>query len=281
MLNNSPSDIHSASLAHVFVDSSYNRTGFTLIGSRLDKMVHGVLELSKMALSLIDLRDHHATHPRLGVVDHISCHPLDDGGMGGARDCAVAIARALGDEIGIPTYLYGTASPNKAQLSDIRRHFGYFKPDKSSERNQEWSGAIVSSDENATSSMIETLSPSFGPHKVRPEWGISCVGSVPWVINHNVVLTTEDLAVAKHIARRVSERGGGLPAVQAMGLEVQGAVEVACNLLDSSHTTTAMVDELISKLGRDIYGVEIARSYQTGKTRDQLVDLLSNKINKL
>ena len=275
--NDNPSDTQRASLAHVFVDASYNRTGFTLIGSRLDAVVHGVLQLSKTALSLIDLREHDATHPRLGVVDHISCHPLEDGGMGGARDCAVAIAKGLGDGIGIPTYLYGTASRDAAQLSDIRRHFGYFKPDTSGKRNQGWSGAIVASDENA---VIETLSPSFGPHKVRPEWGIACVGSVPWVTNHNVVLATKDLAIAKHIARMVSERGGGLPAVQAMGLEVQGAVEVACNLLDSSQTNTDMVDDLISKLGRDIYGVEIERSYQTGKTKDQLVDLLSNKFNK-
>eukprot|EP00889_Picochlorum_renovo_P000243 jgi/Picre1/27273/NNA_000242.t1 len=62
--------------------------------------------------------------------------------------------------------------------------------------------------------------PAFGPSVVRPEWGIACVGSVPWVVNHNVVLNTPDVAVAKDIARRVSERGGGLQAVQAMGLEV-------------------------------------------------------------
>ena len=28
------------------------------------------------ALSSLDLRAHTASHPRLGVVDHISCHPL-------------------------------------------------------------------------------------------------------------------------------------------------------------------------------------------------------------
>lgn len=35
-----------------------------------------VLALSRRALQLLDLRQHTATHPRLGAVDHVSVHPL-------------------------------------------------------------------------------------------------------------------------------------------------------------------------------------------------------------
>ena len=40
------------------------------------KLIAGALALSSSALSLIDLRTHSATHPRLGALDHISVHHL-------------------------------------------------------------------------------------------------------------------------------------------------------------------------------------------------------------
>eukprot|EP00200_Dunaliella_tertiolecta_P000654 CAMPEP_0202366484 /NCGR_PEP_ID=MMETSP1126-20121109/17078_1 /ASSEMBLY_ACC=CAM_ASM_000457 /TAXON_ID=3047 /ORGANISM="Dunaliella tertiolecta, Strain CCMP1320" /LENGTH=456 /DNA_ID=CAMNT_0048961545 /DNA_START=74 /DNA_END=1444 /DNA_ORIENTATION=+ len=52
-------------IAHVFVDAPYHRT-----------LVAGALALSHTALSLIDLRNHKAKHPRLGALDHISVHHL-------------------------------------------------------------------------------------------------------------------------------------------------------------------------------------------------------------
>ena len=84
-------------LGHVFVDTAYNRTGYTLVSSSVDGMVRGVVAVSKRALELIDLRRHEATHPRLGVVDHVSCHPLVDGdaAMDAARSARGAIGKAL------------------------------------------------------------------------------------------------------------------------------------------------------------------------------------------
>ncbi|GLC34785.1 hypothetical protein PLESTB_001163800 [Pleodorina starrii] len=63
-------------LANVFVDAPYNRTGFTLVSTHADLLTAAVVRLSRAALRLLDLRSHAATHPRLGVVDHISLHPL-------------------------------------------------------------------------------------------------------------------------------------------------------------------------------------------------------------
>ena len=40
------------------------------------QLASAAVQLSKAALSLLDLRQHTATHPRLGVVDHIVCNPL-------------------------------------------------------------------------------------------------------------------------------------------------------------------------------------------------------------
>lgn len=62
------------------------------------------------------------------------------------------------------------------------------------------------------------IEPDFGPSHVDPRVGVATVGAGPWVVNCNVPLNTPNLATARDIARRVSERGGGLPLVEAMGL---------------------------------------------------------------
>lgn len=275
-------------LGHVFMDTSYNRTGFTLVASSMDAMVQGAVALSQKALSGIDLREHDATHPRLGVVDHISCHPLRSGktdDLDIAGDCARNIARILGDVCGIPTFLYGTckepsrSASSETSLASIRRRFGYFKMNHTHGapihgRRQEWKGL----DDDWLESMnlvIKEYPPDFGPNHVSPNIGIACVGSLPWVINHNVVLNTTDVSIAKNVAKRVSERGGGLQTVQAMGLEIDGGVEVACNLLNSEISSCDMVDSFIAKELAGNYGdVSIVRSYQTGKPVSQLLEMI-------
>jgi len=117
---------------------------------------------------------------------------------------------------------------------------------------------------------------------LRDSWGIACVGCVPFVVNHNVVLDTGDVELAKRLARAVSERGGGLAGVQAMGLAYgRGQVEVACNLLDSGVNGPDEVDAFLARAvegegegegeGED---VRIVRSYQTGKSVDELRAML-------
>jgi glutamate formiminotransferase len=66
--------------AHVvwtFRDAAYHRTGFTLAAPRAAPLSAAVVALVGAAFSQLDLRGHAASHPRLGVVDHVSCHPLE------------------------------------------------------------------------------------------------------------------------------------------------------------------------------------------------------------
>lgn len=229
------------------------------------------------------MREHDATHPRLGVVDHISCHPLRRGWPGDmemAGACAKEIGLILG-EYGVPTFLYGTCKQQAGEgmgpdtsLASIRRRFGYFKTHGGARHRQEWQG-LDDSWLYTMNSVILDNPPDFGPSTVSAKVGIACVGSVPWVINHNVILNTTNVDIAKQVARKVSERGGGLKSVQAMGLEIDGGVEVACNLLDSEISDCHMVDDFISKeLVGNHKGVDIVKSYQTGKPVSQLLDMI-------
>ena len=65
----------------------------------------------------------------------------------------------------------------------------------------------------------EFLQPDFGPTTLDPRHGFAAVGAVPWVVNYNVLLHTEDMQACRSIAKAISTKGGGLPSVEAMALQ--------------------------------------------------------------
>ena len=62
--------------------------------------------------------------------------------------------------------------------------------------------------------------PDFGPPRLHPSAGAVAVGARPFLIAYNINLDSDDVDLARRIARRVRESGGGLP--RAPGQRVRG-----------------------------------------------------------
>lgn len=235
-------------LVNVFRDSEYNRTGFTLAGAVVDEVRGSALDIAKVSLQELDLSAHDATHPRVGVVDHVSCHALR-----GERMHAAELAQEIGQGLasfGVPVKLYGDASHDGIGLAEIRRQCGYF--DGASDGL--WTGKYAPRD------------PGFAfdcsPAEVAKDVGICMVGAVPWVCNFNVPLEItweadvdasdrrkRTLALGRVVAKRVSARGGGLPSVQSMALlHGDNEAEIACNLLDTTISSTEDVQRAVASI---------------------------------
>ena len=56
--------------------------------------------------------------------------------------------------------------------------------------------------------------PDYGPARTHPTFGALAVSARPFLIAYNINLDSDDLELAKRIARRVRESSGGLPKVQ-------------------------------------------------------------------
>ena len=220
-----------------FVDAAYGRTGLTLAVD-LDAAAGGaegsaplVAAIDGLAAAVgahVDLRLHAASHPRLGALDHVLVSPLGAAALGeaaaAARGCAEAIAAR-----GVPVAAYGALAEPVARLADVRRALGYFRG--------AGAGAFSSGVDASLAAAHGDLL-AYGPRAPHPALGVACVGAAPFVVNYNVPLATGDLGLARRCARAVSERGGGLNAVEAAGLpHGEGGVEVACNLLDFDGAT--------------------------------------------
>jgi len=253
-----------AVLANVFQDEPYNRSNFTFVSTSPAGIASAASTFSRTALGMLNLRQHSATHPRLGIVDHISCHPLTQpqAHITHAAETARAIAESLGTgPRAVPTYLYGAAHPAGTELADIRRRLGYFARGP----GEAWQGPMAG---DAAAKNV----PDFGPTAVPPESGVCCVGACGWIINYNVLLGTHDMALARQVTRAVSQRAGGLPSVQAMALKHAEGIEVACNLLDWEKVSPEQVHAAI-ETAASLAGVPVLAAYQTGKDIDALIKL--------
>ncbi|MDQ4126997.1 MAG: glutamate formiminotransferase, partial [Actinomycetota bacterium] len=87
--------------------------------------------------------------------------------------------------------------------------------------------------------------PDHGPAGLDPRVGAVAVGARPFLIAFNAYLNTQDVEVARAVAREVRERDGGLPAVRALGLEVGGAAQVSMNLTDLERTSLPVALEAV------------------------------------
>jgi glutamate formiminotransferase / 5-formyltetrahydrofolate cyclo-ligase len=206
-------------LLDVSSDPDHNRSVFTLAGTAGD-LRESLLALYEVALREIDLTRHEGVHPRVGAVDVVPFVPLGDTPMEKAVAAAESLAVEVADRFGLPVYLYEKAArrPERRLLADIRR--GGF--------------------ESLAAKMADPVwAPDFGPTRVHPTAGATVIGARFFLIAFNAVLDTPDLAIAKAIAKKVRESGGGLPAVRAMGvyLASRGRAQVSMNLVDFRRTS--------------------------------------------
>ncbi len=195
-------------------DPSHNRSVFTLAGE-LTAVEDALDGLVGAAIESIDMERHSGEHPRIGAVDVIPFVPLGETTMEEAVAAARRFGRRIADRHDVPVYLYAEAAtrPDRVKLADVRR--GQYEGLKAEigQRGRE---------------------PDFGPARTHPRFGAVAVGARPFLIAWNVNLETEDVEIAKRVARRVRESGGGLPRVQANGfwIEELRTAQVSMNLLD-------------------------------------------------
>jgi glutamate formiminotransferase len=107
--------------------------------------------------------------------------------------------------------------------------------------------------------------PDEGPETFNPKSGATVVGARFPLVAYNVNLKTEDLAIAKEIARKVRFKDGGIPHVRAMGVDLKekGMVQVSMNLTNYQETDIPKVYEFIKEEALE-RGIEIESSEIVG-----------------
>jgi glutamate formiminotransferase/glutamate formiminotransferase/formiminotetrahydrofolate cyclodeaminase len=163
---------------------------------------------------------------------------------------ARSVARRIGDELGVPVFLYGAAGGGRRPaffrrggLEELRRRV----------RERE-------------------LVPDAGPARIDGRSGAVLVGARAPLVAYNLELSTGDVGVAREIAAAVRGSSGGMPGVQAIGLLLasSGHAQVSTNVIDLD---TAPLHEVVERVRAEAErrGVEVRSGELVGLVPESVV----------
>jgi glutamate formiminotransferase len=204
------------------MDTDHNRSVITFAGPP-DAVSEGALRGIETAVERIDLRQHQGVHPRMGAADVVPFVPLEGATL---ADCVV-IARQTGEKVwkrlGVPVYFYEAAAMSKDRrlLEKVRRG-GFEDPN---------------------------MAPDLGGPALHPSAGACIIGARKILIAFNINLATDDVEVAREIARKIRASSGGMPFVKALGLPLaaRGLAQVSMNLTDFEQTPLHVVFDAVAR----------------------------------
>jgi glutamate formiminotransferase/formiminotetrahydrofolate cyclodeaminase len=205
-----------ARILDVEADEDHNRAVVTMVGPPA-AIQEAAFRGIRTAADLIDMTQHEGEHPRIGATDVVPFVPISGVLMNECIALARDLGRRVGEELGIPVYLYERAAtrPGRENLEDVRR--GEYERLK-----QE-----IGEDPDRA--------PDFGPAELGKA-GATVIGARPYLVAFNAYLNTQDVSVARDIARAVRNSSGGYRYVKAMGILVAGQAQVSMNLTNFPRT---------------------------------------------
>ncbi len=228
-------------------DESHNRTVITYIGDAKG-VEEASVKLVKKAAELIDLTQHVGEHPRMGAVDVMPFLAIKDCTVEDCIELSKVVGKRIAEEAGVPVFLYehSAQTPDRQNLVKIRK--GQFEGMAEKVQEPEWE-------------------PDFGGRKIHPTAGVMAVGARPPLVAYNLNLNTEDVQVAKNIAKIIRERDGGLNCVKAMGFDIEDEAtgkkyaQVSINMTNFEQTPLYRVTEMVkseaARYGVVVTGTEI------------------------
>jgi glutamate formiminotransferase/glutamate formiminotransferase/formiminotetrahydrofolate cyclodeaminase len=231
-------------LLDIHADAFHHRSVFTIAGEA-EPLLAAAYRTIAIARDIIDLRTHTGQHPRVGAADVVPFAPLDEEDMDVCIGLAAELGARVGDELEIPVFLYGRAALKKGRRlpAQIR------KPGLTR------LGELIRTD--------PAWAPDFGPTALHPTAGAVMIGARKVLVAYNVFLDTDDVTVARRIAKEIRESAGGFPALQALGFLVDGKAQVSMNLLNIDLTSPTQAFDAVAEAARRA-GVGVLRSEVVG-----------------
>lgn len=250
--------IEGVRLLNVDPGKATNRTVVTFVGTP-----QAVIEAAFMAIKksgeLIDMGKHKGEHPRMGATDVCPLIPVANISMEETATYAQQLAKRVGEEQGLPVYLYEAAQPDKSRsnLSVIRA--GEYEGFAKKIVQPEWK-------------------PDFGPAVFDAKRGATVIGARDFLVAYNVNLNTTSTRRANAIAFDVREAGrtiekdgkkinqpGTLKSVKAIGwfIEEYGVAQISMNLTNINITPVHVAFDEVCKKATD-RGIRVTGSELVG-----------------
>ena len=223
------------------MDKDHNRSVVTFVGEP-EKVIEAAFNAAKVAAELIDMSTHTGEHPRMGATDVIPLVPISEVTMEECVEYSKKLGKRIGEELNIPVFLYeeSATSPNRVNLAKVRK--GQYEGMAEKLKEEEWQ-------------------PDFGPNTLNVKAGVTAVGARAPLVAFNVNLGTDNIDIAKKIAKVVRASGGGFTYCKALGIEIKerNIVQVSMNMVNYTKTSLFRVFDAIEREANR-YGVNVIGS---------------------
>lgn len=197
-------------------DPDHHRSVFWLAGGP-GVLAEALVQGAQEAAGWIDLTAPRGVHPHVGALDVAPIVYLDEAGRGAACAEALLTAARLGEEAGLPVYLYGELAGGRTR-ADLRR------------------GGLKA---------LRTIAPDFGPRDPDPRKGAVLVAARPPLVAFNF-----EIDGGEDLAREIAAEIRRLEGVRALGLwlETAAVAQVSVNVEDHRAMPLAtLLDEVRSR----------------------------------
>lgn len=164
-----------------------NRTVFTLAGEP-EAVVEAAFLAIKTASELIDMSKHHGEHPRMGATDVCPFIPISGLTMEDCANYARQLGKRVGEELGIPVYLYENAASKEEWRNLATVRSGEYEALADKAKDPAWK-------------------PDFGPHAFNAKSGATAICAREFLIAYNINLNTRDKKKAHELAITIRESG--------------------------------------------------------------------------
>ncbi|MDB4694067.1 glutamate formimidoyltransferase [Flavobacteriales bacterium] len=181
--------VEGVKLLDVDPGKSTNRTVITFVGPP-ETIGEAAFQLIKKAAELIDMRQHRGEHPRMGATDVCPFVPVSGVSMEECVDIARALAKRVGEVLGIPGYLYEAAALNEERQNLATCRKGQY--------------------EGLAKLETPLGKPDFGPaswNEQTQRSGATAIGARDFLIAYNINLNTTSSRRANAIAFDIRESG--------------------------------------------------------------------------
>lgn len=164
-----------------------NRTVVTFVAD-YDCVVAAAFNAIRTASRLIDMSKHSGAHARMGATDVCPFVPVSGVTMDDCVKLANDLSKRVGEELGIPVYLYEHAAKKEEWRNLATVRSGEYEGLAEKLKKPEWK-------------------PDYGPAEFNPRTGATVVGAREFLIAYNVNLNTRDRKLANDIALSIREAG--------------------------------------------------------------------------
>ncbi|MDW3650331.1 MAG: glutamate formimidoyltransferase [Bacteroidia bacterium] len=179
--------VEGVKLLHIDPGHSANRTVMTFAGE-VEPVVEAAYQAVKTASSLIDMRKHTGTHPRMGAVDVCPLVPISGISTEELIPYAETLAKRIAEELGIPIYLYEENARDEDRKNLARIRAGEYEGFRDKIKLPGWE-------------------PDFGPAQFNAKSGQTVLGVRKFLVAYNINLKTKSVKKANAIAFDIREIG--------------------------------------------------------------------------